>query len=106
VYSCAGAENTVKLLERLDMQSSAAATVDTIVLHNKRPDVVVSLMMQLIADGNPEVAAGLAAAPARAGRLLSLCEIFNWLALSAHITVAADLIVELARCLLERRSRS
>ena len=47
--------------------------MDSIVLRNRRPDAAVTLIMQLIADGDPDVATELAAAPVHAGHLLSLC---------------------------------
>lgn len=71
--------------------------MDEMVLHQGRPDAAVTVIMKLVADGEPDVAAAFAAAPVRAGRLLSLCALFDWLVTNAHITVAASLVVEMAR---------
>lgn len=71
--------------------------MDSMVLHNHRPDAAVKVIMQLVAGGEPDVAAAFAAAPVRSGRLLSLCALFDWLMTNAHITVAGSLFVEMAR---------
>ncbi|BDA49836.1 hypothetical protein COCOBI_14-4560 [Coccomyxa sp. Obi] len=88
---------TMRAFSHAHITHCVARITEAIVLDKDRPDIAAAVMMQLMEDGEADVAADMASAPVKRGRLAALFRVFDRLMAEGEVAAVADLLLEVIR---------